>query len=72
MTKDIVVGVGHVVFNAFYTEGLRIEEGGDGTAPQPDPGAIVRGLLDRVAAIGGSLTVDRASAGVSVDAVVPI
>jgi Ca-activated chloride channel family protein len=26
--RDIVVGVGHAVFNAFYVEGMRVEEGG--------------------------------------------
>lgn len=26
--RDIVVGVGHVVFNAFYVEGMRVEESG--------------------------------------------
>jgi Ca-activated chloride channel family protein len=28
VTRDIVVGVGHVVLNAFYAEGMRVEEGG--------------------------------------------
>ena len=28
VSKDILVGVGHVTLNAFYTEGMRVEEGG--------------------------------------------
>ena len=55
---------------------IRIDANGGGpaddgsAAADPDAGAGLRGLLDRVAAVGGSLSVD--GAGMRVDAVVPV
>jgi signal transduction histidine kinase len=51
---------------------IRIEDEGDAGEAGGDQSSRVRNLLDRVAAVGGSLSVERAPTGTRVDAVVPV